>query len=317
MSQSLVPIIYVSKELPVDDISKEASHGTACVNPSFHDYMMALFDYADMPDSNVMIFCVDQPDYGFPIRARFRTPVVHPLHPEFRRCPNFPTLYVSKDGRLIEECLIEAKFRATISKLQDLYIDYVSTTVPGFYHNRFVSMFRIYADAWGNQKTTRPGHHYPIPKNGDWTDYRPTNIRWAKRYENQMLFEANMSAWASVPALEISDTFCTPDEYLDKLRLTDNTDVDVRPFSPLPRLEESGSGETRKLSIVTNVWGNNRDYCYRPYWYRFVVNGKTGEILPSHSIGTVIANVHACGGTITRDQVRKHGNGFLHIKPTL
>lgn len=89
--------------------------------------------------------------------------------------------------------------------------------------------------------------------------------------------------------------------------------MDVRPFSPLPRLEESGSGETRKLSVVTNTWDNNRDYCYRPYWYHFVVNGDTCEILPCYSLRDVIANVRAFGGTVSRNKVRKYRNAILTL----
>lgn len=297
MNDHQFPILCVTEGTSIPD-------NVSCL--STHDYLMKLFDYSDVDPDNVVFYNVDDNGDEFSIRAHFKKPVYHHTHERFRLCPNFPDIYISRDGSIIEEALIGAKIAMTVSKHEDIYVDYLETTVPCSFHRKFVTMFRIYADAWGNQYKISPTKHIPIPRDGDWRNYSTKNIRWVGRYQNQMLFETNTQARAYATPDSIFDIFGTPEDFVDKLDLQQNAGDDLRPYSFLPRLEVSESGTTTTVDVVSNLYGNNRDFCYHPFWFAFVVDGSTGEIYPCYSLGECISNARVCGATVSRNWLRKN-----------
>lgn len=240
-------LIYVNSE-PNTDV----------VEPSLYEIGMALFQFPkEAALGSPSFYSVENSDYGFPLRCRFLNPVVNPAHPTYRLCPNFPEIYIDQQGNILEEDLL-TWFSLVPTPRKPNPASYVVTRVPGSHYSKPVSVFRLYADAWGPDTFLRTTNHYPIPRNGNWQDYCPKNVKWAPRFYSERAFLTNLqemdvfgiSQWHSLTHPDITD-------WLDTQYPQDDT-----PWY------DCGLGTSSTFGcVVRNAHGNSIDWCYYTHFY--------------------------------------------------
>ena len=223
---------------------------------------MAMASYEDHVDrDNIVIYLADSMNKKqFPIRAYFKKPEVHPEHPDYRLCPNFPEIYINSSGNILHEDSITT-FSTTGHK------NYVIAFVPGRNKCCAVNRFRIYADAWGPAwDRSRMYRTIPRPRNGNWQDYSPRTVLW--NYEEYGYIFSGKSLIAG----EVIDT--------STFRSMDfiSSPAMLAVFgSPPHKFMSSGMSGVAFGVIRTLPPRDNYDYCYDHYWIITLHDCATGE----------------------------------------
>lgn len=292
----MIPIIYINCE---KDSPTELT--------SFWEPAWCLFEYPSWATKdNISFVQVHDPDKGFHIRALAKTPIVHPSHPDFRMCPNFPSVYITKTGQILEG---DTWTQFTTYRK----IHYVLAEIPCQYHRQPVSVFRLYADAWGRHSSIKEQcrhirtNHIPIPRNGDWQDYRPGNVKWVRRTDNQFMFERSSHRFDAIQGATFrSGDYLSIQDYME--------------FHPVPN-ENDGIGHDCGVSyggtggwMVSKEYGNSVDGCYAPFWCVVIYDGKTNTYLPAYSLGDAISTCRERGYQISRNAIRRATVG-IHRSP--
>lgn len=256
---------------------------------------MAMASYEDHvnPD-NVEVYLVDSMNpKAFPLRAHFKKPEVHPEHPDYRLCPNFPEIYINSSGSILDEDSI-----TTFSTLG--HKNYVIAFVPGRNKCCAVNRFRIYADAWGPEwSAIRQYRTIPCPRNGNWQDYSQKNVLWD--------YEAYSSIFNGKPV--------TKTELIDgdTFRSVDFSSVPemLSTFgSPMHKFVPSGLSGGKFGFIITLPPRNNYDYCYDHYWTITLHDCATGETEVATSHKEVRGWLKQRGIVVSKNLIRR-----IHKQP--
>lgn len=281
--------------IPVIDINVSKSDPARIV--TLWGLAWCLFEYpASVDKDNVLFKQVLDLDKGFHIRALFKKPVTMPGLPEYRMCPNFPTVYISKTGEIADGDLL-TQFTTRSG------IHYVMVEVPCQYHKQPVSVFRLYADAWGPQSADLYHRHIPIPRNGNWQDYRPGNVKWAPRTYNQFMFDRTVYKFDPIR----NETFRSGDylsitEFLNEIPITNESDGIGHDVA----ISVGGPGGW----IARQEYGNSVDMCYAPFWCAVIYNARTRDYIPAWSLSEVLSHCRESNIKVTRNGIRRAISGI-------
>lgn len=235
--------------------------------PSVYDSIRDLMQYPDHVSADAFRVSVTDTisPSMFPFRMSFDRLITHPDHPTYRLCPNFSEIYIDKDGNILGSDAMTS-FRTDGGK------EYVLTHVPGMYKSAFVSKFRLYADAWAILYERRATRIYPVPRNGNWMDYSPGNVKWT-----DATYRAYNSRW---PEERYKYERIDPDSLVS---------IDYVDMADMLSYMESRNRSSRRLGGIECVTpqlahirtcppAHNFDYCHDYFWLQVVYDESTNAV---------------------------------------